>query len=67
MDRTDRRILHELQQDGRLTNAELADRVGLTPSPCLRRGGALGGAGGGPRVPAAVGGGFGTGAGGASV
>ncbi|MEV8092907.1 Lrp/AsnC family transcriptional regulator [Kitasatospora sp. NPDC085879] len=37
MDRTDRRILHELQQDGRLTNAELADRVGLTPSPCLRR------------------------------
>ncbi|MEV6206347.1 Lrp/AsnC family transcriptional regulator [Kitasatospora sp. NPDC051914] len=37
MDRTDRRILHELQQDGRLTNAELAGRVGLTPSPCLRR------------------------------
>jgi len=37
MDRLDRRILHELQQDGRLTNAELADRVGLTPSPCLRR------------------------------
>ncbi|WP_405010814.1 Lrp/AsnC family transcriptional regulator [Kitasatospora sp. NBC_01539] len=37
MDRTDRRILHELQQDGRLTNAELASRVDLTPSPCLRR------------------------------
>lgn len=26
-----------LQQDGRLTNQELADRVGLTPAPCLRR------------------------------
>jgi Lrp/AsnC family leucine-responsive transcriptional regulator len=37
VDRIDRRILHELQQDGRLSNAELADRVGLTPSPCLRR------------------------------
>ncbi|MEV6973131.1 Lrp/AsnC family transcriptional regulator [Kitasatospora sp. NPDC093806] len=37
MDRIDRRILHELQQDGRLTNAELAARVDLTPSPCLRR------------------------------
>ncbi|WP_336211523.1 Lrp/AsnC family transcriptional regulator [Nonomuraea sp. LPB2021202275-12-8] len=37
MDRIDRRILHELQQDGRLSNTELADRVGLTPSPCLRR------------------------------
>ncbi|MFD9128561.1 Lrp/AsnC family transcriptional regulator [Kitasatospora sp. NPDC059571] len=37
MDRTDRRILHELQRDGRLTNAELASRVDLTPSPCLRR------------------------------
>jgi DNA-binding Lrp family transcriptional regulator len=37
MDRVDRRILHELQRDGRLTNAELAQRVDLTPSPCLRR------------------------------
>ncbi|MEV4611004.1 Lrp/AsnC family transcriptional regulator [Kitasatospora sp. NPDC049258] len=37
MDRIDRRILHELQQDGRLSNAELASRVDLTPSPCLRR------------------------------
>ena len=26
-----------LQQDGRLTNQDLADRVGLTPAPCLRR------------------------------
>ncbi len=37
MDRTDRRILRELQRDGRLSNTELADRVGLSPSPCLRR------------------------------
>ncbi|MFI7706369.1 Lrp/AsnC family transcriptional regulator [Nonomuraea sp. NPDC049480] len=37
MDRIDRRILQELQRDGRLSNTELADRVGLTPSPCLRR------------------------------
>ncbi|WP_419994596.1 Lrp/AsnC family transcriptional regulator [Streptomyces boninensis] len=37
MDRTDRSILRELQQNGRLSNAELADRVRLTPSPCLRR------------------------------
>ncbi|TDD12027.1 Lrp/AsnC family transcriptional regulator [Nonomuraea diastatica] len=37
MDRIDRRILQELQSDGRLSNTELADRVGLTPSPCLRR------------------------------
>ncbi|MFD7919437.1 Lrp/AsnC family transcriptional regulator [Streptomyces sp. NPDC059740] len=37
MDQIDRRILHELQQDARVTNAELATRVGLTASPCLRR------------------------------
>ena len=37
MDRTDRAILSALQEDGRLSNVELADRVGLTPSPCLRR------------------------------
>jgi DNA-binding Lrp family transcriptional regulator len=37
LDDIDRRILLELQQDGRLTNQELADRVGLSPSPCLRR------------------------------
>ncbi|NGN69052.1 Lrp/AsnC family transcriptional regulator [Streptomyces sp. A7024] len=37
MDRIDRRILRELQQNGRLSNAELAERVRLTPSPCLRR------------------------------
>ncbi|SNT28471.1 DNA-binding transcriptional regulator, Lrp family [Actinacidiphila glaucinigra] len=37
VDAIDRRILRELQADGRLTNQELAARVGLTPSPCLRR------------------------------
>lgn len=37
MDDIDRSILRELQHDGRLTNQELAARVGLTPSPCLRR------------------------------
>ncbi len=37
MDPIDRKIVRELQADGRLTNQELADRVGLSPSPCLRR------------------------------
>jgi Lrp/AsnC family transcriptional regulator, leucine-responsive regulatory protein len=37
LDAIDRRIVTELQADGRLTNVELADRVGLSPSPCLRR------------------------------
>ena len=37
LDDIDRRILRELQQDGRLQNVELARRVGLSPSPCLRR------------------------------
>jgi len=37
LDKTDRRILAELQRDGRLSNQELADRVSLSPSPCLRR------------------------------
>ena len=37
MDRYDRRILVLLQKDGRLTNLELADQIGLSPSPCLRR------------------------------
>ena len=36
-DSVDRRIVHELQADGRLTNAELSNRVNLSPSPCLRR------------------------------
>jgi DNA-binding Lrp family transcriptional regulator len=37
MDRTDRAIIHHLRVDGRLTNTDLADRVGLSPTPCLRR------------------------------
>lgn len=37
LDRIDKQILHELQRNGRLSNQELADRVALSPSPCLRR------------------------------
>jgi Lrp/AsnC family transcriptional regulator, leucine-responsive regulatory protein len=37
LDEIDRGILRELQRDGRLQNIELAKRVGLSPSPCLRR------------------------------
>ncbi|AZM51974.1 ArsR family transcriptional regulator [Streptomyces sp. WAC 01529] len=37
MDAIDRNILRELQNDGRLTNQELAQRVGLSASPCMRR------------------------------
>lgn len=37
LDAIDRRIIAELQVDARLSNVELADRVGLSPSPCLRR------------------------------
>ncbi|MFN3494668.1 MAG: Lrp/AsnC family transcriptional regulator [Hydrogenophaga sp.] len=37
MDPIDRRILRELQNDGSLSNVELARRVGLSPSPCLAR------------------------------
>jgi Lrp/AsnC family leucine-responsive transcriptional regulator len=37
LDRFDRHILQVLQQDGRVNNQELADRIGLSPSPCLRR------------------------------
>ena len=37
MDKTDRRILAILQADGRLSNQEVAQRVNLSPSPCLRR------------------------------
>jgi len=36
-DRTDLRLLAEIQRDGRATNAELAGRVNLSPSACLRR------------------------------
>ncbi|MCR6633068.1 MAG: Lrp/AsnC family transcriptional regulator [Magnetospirillum sp.] len=37
MDAIDRRILTELQRNGRISNADLAQAVGLSPSPCLRR------------------------------
>jgi DNA-binding Lrp family transcriptional regulator len=37
LDHIDSRILAELQDDGRMTNVELANRVGLTAPPCLRR------------------------------
>ncbi len=37
LDAIDRRIVAELQIDARLTNVELAERIGLSPSPCLRR------------------------------
>ncbi len=37
LDRIDRKILVELQHDGRLANVELARRVGLSPTPCLER------------------------------
>ena len=37
LDKTDRKILAILQSDGRLTNQEVAERVNLSPSPCLRR------------------------------
>jgi Lrp/AsnC family leucine-responsive transcriptional regulator len=37
MDRFDRRILAELQRDGGLSNQELAERIGLSSSPCSRR------------------------------
>jgi len=37
LDPIDRKILAELQQDGRMTNVELAKRVGISAPPCLRR------------------------------
>jgi Lrp/AsnC family leucine-responsive transcriptional regulator len=37
LDETDRKILDEIQADGRITNQDLSERVGLSPSPCLRR------------------------------
>ena len=37
LDKTDRKILAILQVDGRLSNQEVAERVNLSPSPCLRR------------------------------
>jgi len=37
LDHIDHKILRHLQENARITNAELADRVGLSPTPCLRR------------------------------
>lgn len=37
LDRTDRRILREMQANGAISNLELAEKVGLSPSPCSRR------------------------------
>ena len=37
VDAIDRQIIAELGRDGRLSNVELAERVGLSPAPCLRR------------------------------
>lgn len=37
IDRTDRRILELLQRNGSISNLELAEKVGLSPSPCSRR------------------------------
>jgi Lrp/AsnC family leucine-responsive transcriptional regulator len=37
LDTLDHRILAELQSQGRISNQDLSDRIGLSPSPCLRR------------------------------
>ena len=37
MDSKDRQIIRALQHDGRMTNQDLAEKVNLSPSPCLRR------------------------------
>lgn len=37
LDRIDRRILHLMQVNGRISNLELAEQVGLSPTPCSRR------------------------------
>jgi len=37
LDKLDKRILHALQKDGTITNLELAEEIGLSPSPCARR------------------------------
>lgn len=37
LDKTDCRLLHYVQSDAKMPNIELADKLGLSPSPCLRR------------------------------
>src|SRR6202166_1856570 len=54
LDAIDRKILSLLQSDGRITMAELAEKVGLSVSPCHRRGEVLGEGGGLPPYIATV-------------
>lgn len=37
MDKIDKKIMHLLQQNGKMSNQEVAEKVALSPSPCLRR------------------------------
>ena len=37
LDRIDKHVLREMQQNGRISNLDLADKVGLSPTPCSRR------------------------------
>ena len=37
LDELDRKILEQLQSDGRMSNQQLSEEIGLSPSPCLRR------------------------------
>jgi Lrp/AsnC family leucine-responsive transcriptional regulator len=37
LDELDRKILEQLQSDGRMSNQDLSEKIGLSPSPCLRR------------------------------
>ena len=37
LNKMDQRILHEIQNNARISNLELANKIGLSPSPCLRR------------------------------
>jgi len=37
IDAIDEKILRELQANGRMTNQDLSEKIGLSPSPCLRR------------------------------
>src|ERR687897_3285166 len=54
LDRIDRRIISDLQANGRMTNVELAERAGISAPPCLRRGGGAPPAGGIKGCPAGL-------------
>ena len=43
LDKHDKQILAVLQEDGRISNQDLADRIGLSPSPCLEESGVIAG------------------------